>query len=59
LAISILLICQLVGMQKSDARCDELIKTTMETLDTATVALMLLAVQTENLGLNVQYLVSR
>jgi hypothetical protein len=46
-------------MQKSDARCEELIKTMMKTLDTATVALMLLAVQTENMGLNVQYIVSR
>ncbi|KAJ6504538.1 GTP-binding protein [Mycena vulgaris] len=50
---------RLEGMQKSDARCDGLIKTTMETLDTATVALMLLAVQTENMGLNVQYVISR
>ncbi|KAJ7938703.1 hypothetical protein B0H13DRAFT_1587466 [Mycena leptocephala] len=50
---------RLEGMHKSDARCDQLIKTTMETLDTATVALMLLAVQTENLELNVQYVVSR
>ncbi|KAF7371597.1 GTP-binding protein [Mycena venus] len=50
---------RLQGMEKPDARCDELVKTTMETLDTATVALMLLAVQTENLGLNVQYVVSR
>ncbi|KAJ7744417.1 GTP-binding protein [Mycena metata] len=50
---------RLEGMQKSDARCEELINTTMGTLDTATVALMLLAVQTENLGLNVQYTVSR
>ncbi|KAJ7193935.1 GTP-binding protein [Mycena pura] len=49
----------LEGMQKSDARCDKLINTTMETLDTATVSLMLLAVQTKNLELNVQYLVSR
>ncbi|KAJ7804898.1 hypothetical protein B0H14DRAFT_3485779 [Mycena olivaceomarginata] len=43
-----------LGMQESDARCEELIKTTMKILDTATVALMLLAVQTENMGLNVQ-----
>ncbi|KAJ7828905.1 hypothetical protein B0H14DRAFT_2366860 [Mycena olivaceomarginata] len=50
---------RLEGMDKSDARCDNLIGTTLEVLDPATVALMLLAVQVQNLGINVQYVVKR
>ncbi|KAJ7869220.1 hypothetical protein B0H14DRAFT_2572061 [Mycena olivaceomarginata] len=48
---------RLEGMDKPNARCDELIETTMRALDPATVMLMLLAVQTENLELNVKSLV--
>jgi hypothetical protein len=53
------LIHNVVGMDKSDARCENLIGTTLEVLDPATVALMLLAVQVQNLELNVQYVVRR
>lgn len=51
------LAAHLAGMDKPNARCDELIETTMRALDPATVMLMLLAVQTENLELNVKSLV--
>ncbi|KAJ7362942.1 hypothetical protein DFH08DRAFT_683254 [Mycena albidolilacea] len=50
---------RLEGMDKLDTRCDDLIKTTLEVLDPATVALMLLAVQVQNLELNVLYVVRR
>ncbi|KAJ7897569.1 hypothetical protein B0H14DRAFT_2332481 [Mycena olivaceomarginata] len=50
---------RLEGMDKSNARCDNLIGTTLEVLDPATVALMLLAVQVQNLELNIQYVVRR
>ncbi|KAJ7358504.1 hypothetical protein DFH08DRAFT_1043580, partial [Mycena albidolilacea] len=50
---------RLEGMDKSDARCENLIGTTLEVLDPATVALMLLAVQVQNLELSVQYVVRR
>jgi hypothetical protein len=46
-------------MDKLDARCDNLIRTTMDVLDPATVALMLLAVRVQNLELNIQYVVRR
>ncbi|KAJ7019308.1 hypothetical protein C8F04DRAFT_1197805 [Mycena alexandri] len=44
----------LEGMNDPAAHCDELIQTTAEALDSGTVTLMLLAVQTKNLELSVQ-----
>ncbi|KAF8172630.1 hypothetical protein K438DRAFT_1909106 [Mycena galopus ATCC 62051] len=52
-------VVRLERMHKPGARCDELVETTMKSLDPATVMLMLLAVQTQNLALNVKHLVSR
>lgn len=51
--------CQLIEMHKPGAHCGELIETTMKSLDPATVTLMLFAVQTQNLELNVKHLVPR
>jgi hypothetical protein len=59
LDINILLICQLIEMHKPGARCDELVETTMKTLGPERVLLMLFAVQTQNLELNVKHVVSR
>ncbi|KAJ6534517.1 hypothetical protein DFH09DRAFT_1180641 [Mycena vulgaris] len=44
----------LEGMEKPDARCDDLIRSTMDALNPEAVTLMLLAVQTQNLELSVQ-----
>ncbi|KAJ7031020.1 hypothetical protein C8F04DRAFT_1364836 [Mycena alexandri] len=46
-------------MNDPAAHCDELIRTTAEALDSSTVALMLLAVQTKNLELSVQRAVQK
>ncbi|KAJ6534528.1 hypothetical protein DFH09DRAFT_1180698 [Mycena vulgaris] len=48
----------LEGMEKPDARCDDLIRSTMNALNPEAVTLMLLAVQTQNLELSVQYAVN-
>ncbi|KAJ7112362.1 hypothetical protein C8R44DRAFT_251870 [Mycena epipterygia] len=49
----------LEGMEKPDARCDDLIKSTVDALNPEAVMLMLLAVQTQNLEVSVQYAVHR
>ncbi|KAJ7022201.1 hypothetical protein C8F04DRAFT_971751 [Mycena alexandri] len=49
----------LEGMNDPAAHCDELIQTTAEALDSGTVTLMLLAVQTKNLELSVQRAVQK
>ncbi|KAJ7015897.1 GTP-binding protein, partial [Mycena alexandri] len=49
----------LEGMNDPAADCDELIRTTAEALNSETVTLMLLAVQTKNLELSVQRAVQR
>ncbi|KAJ7112336.1 hypothetical protein C8R44DRAFT_798360 [Mycena epipterygia] len=46
-------------MEKPDARCDNLIRSTVDALNPEAVTLMLLAVQTLNLELSVQYAVHR
>ncbi|KAJ7112343.1 hypothetical protein C8R44DRAFT_798372 [Mycena epipterygia] len=45
------------GMEKPDARCDDLVESTVDALNPEAVTLMLLAVQTQNLELSVQHAV--
>ncbi|KAJ6592622.1 hypothetical protein B0H19DRAFT_8075 [Mycena capillaripes] len=49
----------LEGMNEPTAHCEELIQTTADALNSGAVTLMLLAVQTKNLELSVQYAVRR
>jgi len=49
----------LEGMNEPTAHCEELIQTTADALNSGAVTLMLLAVQTKNLELSVQFAVQK